>query len=69
MGFHGGSSFGLIWVFGGFGFLVVVGLFGFSVADFVVVCIELGKKESWGKKKKTDGEERENGNGKKLIFK
>ena len=37
----------------------------------VAVCVELRKKESWGKKekKKTDGEERENGNGKKLIFK
>jgi hypothetical protein len=47
------------------------------VADFVAVCVELGKKESWGKKEKKkkkkkkngDGEERENGNGKKLIFK
>ena len=38
----------------------------------VAVCVELRKKESWGKKekkKKTDEEERENGNGKKLIFK
>jgi hypothetical protein len=37
------------------------------VDDFVAVCVELGKKESWGKKKKkTDGEVRENGNGKKI---
>jgi hypothetical protein len=35
------------------------------VGGFVVVCVELGKKESWERKKKTDGEERENGNSKK----
>jgi hypothetical protein len=34
---------------------------------FVVVCVEMGKKESWGKtEKKIDEEERENGNSKKI---
>ena len=48
------------------GFQCLIGMFD------VVVCIDMGKKESWGKKgkkKKFDGEERENDNDKKLIFK